>query len=90
MAKVKFTKAVEERFGGRYRQRAFTALADDIWILDDKLVAQIQRDHCGLPKTADGKKQRDLIEVVDKAAQPPEGEQAKLELRPKPAVVPTD
>lgn len=86
MPKVKFTKAVDERFGGLYRNPSFSAMANDVWLLSDKLVELLQRQHCGLPKDKDGKKQRDLIEIVDSKAMPPEGMKAKLELRPTPAV----
>jgi len=85
MAKVKFTSAVDERFGGGYTTPHFTAKKDEIWLLDEKYAEQIQRDHCGLPDIAVGKgdakkkvKQRDLIKVLDKAALPPEGMRAQL------------
>lgn len=78
MAKVKFTSAVEERFGGAYTTPDFTARKGEVWLVDDRYTEQISRDHCGLPKDKDGKPQKDLIKVIDKNAQPSEGMRAEM------------
>jgi len=78
MAKVKFTGAVDERFGGVYRTPDITAKKGQVWLISDKVTEQIQRDHCGLPKDKEGKPQKDLIKVIDKNAQPPEGMKAQM------------
>ncbi len=73
MPKVKFTKMVNEKFGGAYRNGYFTARKGDVVVMTDKMSKQIQADHKG------------LIQVMDTKTEPSEGMVAEvLERAPQP------
>jgi hypothetical protein len=73
MSKVKFTKAVNEKFGGAYITPYFTARKGDVVAMTGAMAKQIQTDHKG------------LIQVMDTKTEPSEGKVAEvLECAPQP------
>ena len=73
MPKVKFTKRVNEKFGGAYVTPYFTARKGDVVVMTDKMSKQIQVDHKGLISVMDVKTMPDegvVAEVLERAPQP--------------------
>jgi len=73
MAKVKFTKKVNEHFGGVYRTPHFTVRKGDVVVMTGKMAKQIQEDHKGLISIMDTKTEPSdgmVAEVVERAPQP--------------------